>query len=90
MEVNDTAWAIPGGAYRAAARVRALIDRERARLAAQGHGAAVPAALGFAPAETRRALRCSTGPETSDADWRALLAVVVAVRDEVGAGGGVV
>ncbi len=58
--------------------------------AAQGHGSAVLAALGFAPAETRRALRFSAGPETTEADWRALAAAVLAVRDEIAAGGPVV
>ena len=46
----------------------------------------VLAALGFPATEARRALRFSSGWETTEADWRALLAALVEVRDELAAG----
>ncbi len=58
--------------------------------AAQGRGSATLAALGFAPAEARRALRFSGGRETTEADWRALLAALVETRAEIEATGAVV
>lgn len=54
--------------------------------AARGRGSAVLAALGWSPGESRRALRFSSGRETTEADWRGLLAALAAVRAEVGDG----
>lgn len=53
--------------------------------AAQGRSSAVLEALGVAPAEARRALRFSSGWETSAADWAALLAALAQVQTEIGA-----
>jgi len=53
--------------------------------AAQGSSSQVLAALGFSPAEAQRAVRFSGGWATTEADWSALLAAVIEVRNEIAA-----
>jgi cysteine desulfurase len=53
--------------------------------AAQGQSSQVLAALGFSKAEAQRAVRFSSGWATTEADWSALLAAVIEVRNEIAA-----
>ena len=50
---------------------------------AAGRSSAVLAALGVPPDQARRALRFSAGWATTPADWQALLAALVEVRQEI-------
>ncbi|MFT3828358.1 MAG: aminotransferase class V-fold PLP-dependent enzyme [Opitutaceae bacterium] len=54
--------------------------------AAQGRSSAVLEALGVPAVDARRALRFSSGWETTPADWAALLGALAQVRTEIGAG----
>jgi cysteine desulfurase len=58
--------------------------------AAQGRSSAVLESLGVPAAEARRALRFSSGWETTATDWAALLAALAMVQHEIGPGGVVV